>query len=233
MLQPVGAQESASHQLVVEPRVPPSSPHGCPLCPANLCKARPSSPAIMSLLPRWAALVVMTVHPDSRFVFMLDRARARSAYLHCLASAGAGGAGAAAGHSVCHGGVLRRRRQRPVPRAGARPRGAPPPYSMPCCATPGCRWTHLSLSGALVRTPLPADVGGKCCRTMSWHVRALRWRNWWSAAQTAGPDPASRRRHGLMQAFPLYALHLNFLSNAEASASVLNHCTELVVTHIL
>ena len=44
MLQPVGAQEAASHQLVVEPRVPASAPHGCPLCPANLCKARPRLP---------------------------------------------------------------------------------------------------------------------------------------------------------------------------------------------
>lgn len=43
MLQPVGAQESASHRLVVEPKVPPTSPHGCPLCPANLCKVRDSA----------------------------------------------------------------------------------------------------------------------------------------------------------------------------------------------
>lgn len=40
MLQAVGAQEAAAHRLVVNPHTPPSSPHGCPLCPANLCKVR-------------------------------------------------------------------------------------------------------------------------------------------------------------------------------------------------
>lgn len=41
MLQAVGAQEAAAHRLVVNPNTPPSSPHGCPLCPANLCKVHP------------------------------------------------------------------------------------------------------------------------------------------------------------------------------------------------
>lgn len=40
MLQPVGAQESASHRLHISPLTPPDSPHNCPLCPSNLCKGQ-------------------------------------------------------------------------------------------------------------------------------------------------------------------------------------------------
>lgn len=58
MLQAVGAQEAAAHRLVVTPHTAPSSPHGCPLCPANLCKVPPPLPRPVSqwhhsLAPAW------------------------------------------------------------------------------------------------------------------------------------------------------------------------------------
>ena len=46
MLQPVGAQEAASHQLVVEPRVPPPPPTAAPCAPPTCARQ-----ACCSLLP--------------------------------------------------------------------------------------------------------------------------------------------------------------------------------------
>lgn len=73
MLQPVGAQEAASHRLVVEPRVPPTAPHGCPLCPANLCKVRP--------MPALACSVCTT---QAMYAYWLSQILRKDALLACV-----------------------------------------------------------------------------------------------------------------------------------------------------
>ena len=81
MLQPVGAMEAASHRLVVEPRVAPSTPHACPLCPANLCKV--PAPACRTVAGTGAALLDVLLGAFSSVVRLVQLCRMLCAHNAC------------------------------------------------------------------------------------------------------------------------------------------------------